>query len=252
MEDFKKICYKYLNASRHYLIPNLRPKSDYCAVFVDNRRLPHVEFVLRCTYSHLSDRWSALIIAGPENFQYMKRMAQNIHPNIRVIEMRGINNVNKLMTSSRFWNLLHAKKILLFQHDSLLFRDGIDQFLDYDYVGAPWEEKYKDIPPRNDVRVGNGGLSIRDVRLSKFIIYNFPFKEGIEDVYFSNHMKRIGNIPDVETASRFSSEPIWNDECIGMHKMWVRMKEWTSVLENILQQNEQQHLGRKVSVLQRA
>ena len=37
-----------------------------------------------------------------------------------------------------FWNLFASKKILIHQEDSIIFKNNINDFLKYDYIGAPW------------------------------------------------------------------------------------------------------------------
>jgi len=53
--------------------------------------------------------------------------------------------------------------VLVFQWDGFVLDPGAwtDAFLDYDYIGAPWEEA--SAPPGR--RVGNGGFSLRSRRL---------------------------------------------------------------------------------------
>lgn len=73
--------------------------------------------------------------------------------------LRSIRSYNEWVT----WKLgmyIESSHILLIQHDGYVI-DGsawTDEFLEYDYIGAPWG--YKD--GRN---VGNGGFSIRSKRL---------------------------------------------------------------------------------------
>jgi len=54
------------------------------------------------------------------------------------------------------------KKVLLMQDDTFIFKENIQEFLSYDLIGAPWRfsmvEGY-------DVKVGNGGFSLRSMDL---------------------------------------------------------------------------------------
>lgn len=78
----------------------------------------------------------------------------------------SIPELNRLLLNTSFWGSINAKRALLFQTDSLLVRGNIEQFLQYDYVGAPWhienerwQSRRQDMPQG----VGNGGLSLRSV-----------------------------------------------------------------------------------------
>ena len=94
-----------------------------------------------------------------------------------------------------------------------MFHDNIEDFLHYDYVGAPWNKS------QNDTHncVGNGGLSLRTVSKMIEICENNPVTEQIwEDIYFMKHMKGIG-VADVETASKFSMEDVFSKNPLGVH-----------------------------------
>ena len=139
-----------------------------------------------------------------------------------------ISEYNKFLKGLDFWNLLHGEKILIFQEDTFIFNNNINNFIAYDYVGAPW---VRDVLPIN---VGNGGLSLRSKRVMKNIIKNlsnddtFINEEIAEDTFFSKHMQRlkIGKIADYNTASYFSSELICNNESFGGHKFWLSDELW--------------------------
>lgn len=122
---------------------------------------------------------------------------------------------SELLLDTRFYDrFIDYKYILVYQLDAFIFFDKLHSFMDdeYDYIGAPWEwECYKDFP------VGNGGLSLRNVRrcrdlVSKkdSIIENNPYKEYFsvgEDVFFSycGSNKSIDfRTPDPYVASTFA------------------------------------------------
>jgi hypothetical protein len=65
---------------------------------------------------------------------------------------------------TELWRYITTTHVLLVQHDGHIL-DGsawTDEFLEYDYIGAPWN--YKD--GRN---VGNGGFSMRSTNLMQFL-----------------------------------------------------------------------------------
>jgi hypothetical protein len=115
------------------------------------------------------------------------------------------------METVDFWKKVKGKKTLIFQTDSLLLRDGIDEFLNYDYIGAPWRK------PKENQWVGNGGLSLRTVSKMIEICENYPTEEQIlEDIYFMKHMKGNG-VADIETAMKFSMEDVFSPNPLGVH-----------------------------------
>jgi hypothetical protein len=94
-------------------------------------------------------------------------------------ELTDVTEYSRLLARSEFWEALHAEKALVFQVDSVLCSAStwtIDDFLSYDYVGAPWVHA--------DHIVGNGGLSLRSVNKMLHITREFRRNPHPEDLYF--------------------------------------------------------------------
>lgn len=166
-----------------------------------------------------------------------------------------IDIYNSIMTDAHLWNYLADggfKKCLIIQDDGVLFRPGMERFLEYDYIGAPWVDCPENSYIKNNVNrdlVGNGGFSLRTVSMMKDITTKYEkekrqlFHKNMcnipEDVYFCKYVKETpGSVmPSHDVASLFSSEEILNDQCIGMHKIWayhhpLTVKNWlTKILD---------------------
>jgi len=93
-----------------------------------------------------------------------------------------------------------------------------DEFLDYDYIGAPWPSDFADLvlihkykkAPQGLHRVGNGGFSLRSHRLQE-AASKYNYVEGPEDNFFCfdrrEDLENLGmKYAPVELASRFSME----------------------------------------------
>ena len=85
----------------------------------------------------------------------------------------------------------------------------INNFLEYDYVGAPWLQCKQ---------VGNGGLSLRKKSVMLKIMNTIPYNGCNEDVYFSRSMNI--NKPSYTKALQFSVETIFNNISFGCHSPW--------------------------------
>jgi hypothetical protein len=106
------------------------------------------------------------------------------------------------------WRYITTSHILVIQHDGYVIDGSVwdDEFLEYDYIGAPWN--YKD-----DRNVGNGGFSLRSKRLmvtlasDPFIEFFHPEDEIIGRLYrrYLEHKHKIKFAPE-ELAHRFSYE----------------------------------------------
>lgn len=120
---------------------------------------------------------------------------------------------NALLTSPDFWHSLPFDKVLIFQHDSGLLRKGIEDYLKYDFIGAPLY--HIDFPCMN------GGLSLRSVPAMIEACMQLPWNPslGNEDIYFCNLLKRLPGItlPSKEVAQSFSVETIFGLGSVGFH-----------------------------------
>lgn len=141
-----------------------------------------------------------------------------------------------LMTTADFWELFsESKRVLIYQTDTGVRKNRILRYLEYSYVGAPWGTA----PPPLDasVRVGNGGLSLRDPRLMKQVCVQYPYaSQGIEieDLYFSHHVAQTEEaaVPDADVAASFSMEHVLHPDPMSFHQIY----QWQppSVLDPLL------------------
>ena len=224
------------SATRLWLLPALAavavtavhrpPLSRYRAVTVLHAPVPHLSYTLTNVAGNLGAEWPIMIVHAPAatpSLRTSTAVARLSRRNqlhalpaaaIGAADLGAAGNTiayTRMMTSDAFWHAVAADKVLTFQTDSVLCSMSpwrVDHFLRYDYVGAPW---VRGIPA--DVRVGNGGLSLRSVRVMRWIIANVPFKEGyVEDMYFARAVQRMEreglpvSLAPVGEASRFAFE----------------------------------------------
>lgn len=201
-------------------------KYKYTAIIVEPREHKALSFVLNNYLENLSDEWGIVICHGTKNIEYINNIINNdlskYRDRIRLANLQVDNlntdQLNKLLTSEKFYEYIPTEIFLFFQTDSMIcpqFKDLLSDFLEYDYVGAPWED--------NLVKgnVGNGGLSIR--RKSKMIeiIKNCKYNGKNEDLFFSKSCNQVSiNKPDAAKAGKFSNEITYNKESFGIHKFW--------------------------------
>jgi hypothetical protein len=242
---FRIVC-NILQKQNDLVIPLIKQKSMFEAVLIEYRILPHLQFLIKNMILQLGYEWSHTVVCGTLNYMYMKQLCNTISPNINVI-VTPYQNLNQttysfLLASTQFWNMFYGNKILIYQEDSIIFKKNINQFLKYDYVGAPWSNN------QNDTKnlVGNGGFSLRtkDVMLktintlniasvnpnSSTLTYmkNCKMKICPEDVYFCKTIEdyKLGNIPNSAIASEFSSECVLNYNSLGGHNFWLCDNNW--------------------------
>ena len=83
---------------------------------------------------------------------------------IKIPKFKDAIDYNRFMLS-KFSNYIDTTHFLVVQYDGFAVNkdNWDDSFLEYDYIGAPWIHK------SGPVRVGNGGFSLRSIKLQKAI-----------------------------------------------------------------------------------
>jgi len=249
---FRYLCFKYTEFIRLIQLPKIIKKSKCEAVLIEYRKFPHMEFLIRNAIFKLGKKWSYTIICGTQNYDYMVKMCDNISSNINIIETPYSNlnqsEYSKFLTTIEFWDLLHGEKILIYQEDSIIFKTNVENFLCFDFIGAPFPKEQND----TQNNVGNGGLSIRTRSIMKKIIETKSVESTVfnsstllymknmkmnfppEDIYFSKNMQElgIGVVADWNDAFLFSTESVCNANSFSGHKFWLSNKAWKSVMNN--------------------
>ena len=152
-------------------------------------------------------------------------------------------NYSKMLLSTSFWNQCKGNNILIFQMDTCLNRNLfrktpqiLDNFLKWDYIGAPWSNKRTPrslLNSKKRVYIGNGGLSLRrkstmihvcDI-LQKRYSRKLLSKNYNEDLVISSILQTFpfintAKIPDQNIAKQFSVETMYQSGVIGVHKPW--------------------------------
>jgi hypothetical protein len=251
---FRFECFKYNYMIKHIDIPDIHLGSNFEAVLIEYRCFPHVELLIRNAIIKLGNKWSYSVICGNQNYEFMTKMCQQISNNIKVIKTNYNNLIpddyNLFLTSIDFWNLLTGNKILIYQEDSFIFKNNIEEFINWDYIGAPWPKNTNDTPNH----VGNGGISLRTKQImidiiniisiknthinesTKIYMKENNLKNCPEDVYFSLNMQKfnIGKVADFEVAFKFSTESIHNPNSFSGHNFWISDPSWIKRIQKNL------------------
>ena len=193
--------------------------NKYCVIVEPRIHDKLIPVIKNFMYLLQSKGWGLIIFHGTTNEDHLQELKD--WPNIIYINL-GVVNFTKdqysdLLCSSQFWKTLLDHKCehaFIFQTDTVLLNDIIDDFIEYDYIGAPWCEKMLGI-----LEVGNGGLSLRNVNKMLQITREIPRVYSVEDIYFSYSALKIGaKIPTITVAKSFAVETIFCENTCGIHQ----------------------------------
>lgn len=195
----------------------------YSAVIIEPRKHDLFKVVLKNFLKNLHERWDILIFHGHNNEIFLNELIEenfiNDKKRIKLIKLNIHKNISDkqysyLLTNKKFYDYIPTEMFLIFQTDTLLsdvYNYKIYDFMEYDYVGAPWI---------NYGSVGNGGLSLRKKSKMIEIIENNPYLDYCnEDAYFCNAKTNI-NKPSYEKAMEFAVETSYYDKPFGIHKAY--------------------------------
>ena len=162
--------------------------------------------IIRDHLSMLPDDFELVVFCSESN----KRLFNEFDCQKYIVSINDLNDYNRLLTSTFFWGKMQQyDRVLIFQTDSKILRKGIEEFYEWDYIGAPW--KFQD-------KGGNGGLSLRNPKIMQEIIRSVPYSGNpYEDVWFSNNIEKFGNLAPRLECKKFACETIYELGTWGYH-----------------------------------
>ncbi|KAH8649098.1 hypothetical protein BX600DRAFT_474538 [Xylariales sp. PMI_506] len=150
-------------------------------------------------------------------------------------QLTDSHSVSNFLTQPWLWQQLEsAHRILMFQLDSIICSRAsvtVEDFFDYDFVGAPIDPKYG--------HGYNGGLSLRNPKLFLAITTEVDFQKSGQEFedqwFFTEAQKRVEQgvqLPSSEIARSFSVETIYYEKPLGYHQP----ERWQSAKMNEIKQ----------------
>lgn len=221
--------YIYINYCLNENFTNVNKEKLDSAIIVEPRNDPLLIKVIQNFLKILPKNTFIYIFHGTENknmliyhFNYEIKSGKIILINLNKKNLT-IHDYNLLLTSKKFYNKIKGENLLIFQMDTCLCSNTkykFQDFLIYDYVGAPWiDENQSEL----ENKVGNGGLSLRKKSSILKHIDIHKYNGEPEDVYFAK--SNILKFPNAKKAAEFSTEHLFNPYSIGFHKPHVHLNK---------------------------
>lgn len=181
-------------------------------VFIDFRVLDNFEFVIRNALLRLNGKFMVTFICGPENYENVKILCTEIHENINVLFVDKIiktqENYNDMLLDLKFWENIEGNMLLIHQFDAFIFKDNIEEFLNYDYLGSPCTVEH------SSQEIMNGGFSLRNKQVMIDLLKSHSPEKIFEDMFFSNLIEW-----DYDIAKKFGMQEKETD-AFGGHQFW--------------------------------
>ncbi|CAF3698472.1 unnamed protein product [Rotaria sordida] len=203
------------------------PFYPYIAVLVEFRTVDHIIAIVHNVNHHIPSTWPIQIFHGKDNEDFIKN--STLAPLIAsgkifltfMDQVYDRARTNQLLTNPIFWQCVRGEKILFFQIDSVMCSNSphkITDFLQYDYIGAPWDLSFFSF--NKQYRVGNGGFSLRSRSKILALLALISYDSRIpEDVWYAQNLHRVnGSIPSIEIAKTFSVESMYYARPLGVHR----------------------------------
>jgi len=217
-----------------YNLTTFSKNGKYVAVMLESR-FCDIKILLIQVSRFLSSEWSVMLYVTSNVYDNYKKLAEEFN-NIQVFiieyPLTSVTDYNNILLDVSFWEkFISFSKILIFQSDTMIYKYGIENFLKFDYVGAPW-------PTSLGIQGGNGGLSLRsiqpsieclkidEIKIPQYAQYDINQKRlgrQPEDIVFALGMKQLGyNVATNDSAKHFSIESVeFNKNVFGSHRLDV-------------------------------
>lgn len=197
------------------------------AVIAESRPFNQLIAVVHNVLYHTPPTWPVQIFYSNSNIEFIKN--STLKPYIqsgRIILTLLHRNYDReeikyMLTDAKFWQQVRGEKILFFQTDAVMCSNSphkVTDFIQYDYVGAPWDTSI--YPYDQRYRVGNGGFSIRSRSKTLALIAHLPYDPAYpEDIWYALNFHLVNaSIPSIEIAMTFSVESMFYERPVGVHR----------------------------------
>ena len=206
------------------IFQNIKKDTNKKCVLIEPRKHPLLKFVVYNFMYHLAPKgWGLHIVCGTDNHSFVKDALKDITQfTTQVLPFDNLTEplYNQLLTNPGFYESIIScsdsdlAHILIFQTDTILLRDNVDEYLQYDYIGAAWQHTLHYSQQFGGKAIGmNGGLSLRNVNtMIKLLRERRMQVLENEDGWISFKNFDMLNLPSLQTACEFSVETVWSDQ----------------------------------------
>lgn len=202
--------------------------SENAAVLIEPRDHPMLIYVLyNFMYLLAPKGWCCYVFCSKKNIQTLLKIKEKMNIQLCLLHKDNLeeHEYNSLLTSPTFYEHfpIEVKRLLIFQTDTILLKDTIEDFFKFDFIGAAWS-----FSPHKGC---NGGLSLRNRKKMLDICKLHTCTEN-EDGFFSyTHEDMLNLVPTLNDKVKFSMETIWSEDPLGMHRAYGHHQNEPAMME---------------------
>ena len=213
--------------------------SDGVILLVDNRENMYSLYAIMFTAMNVP--WNVVVHTSKNAVGFYKThlpATHVVHNELLDGDAFDLDIYNDVLQEASIWESLKAmgyQHALVIQDDGMIIRPGVDLFLPFDYIGAPWADDERNTYIKENISanmVGNGGLSLRNIDRMIHVcrqqeensaeLFWHNRNRVPEDVFFVKWLARLNaKLPTYAQAVAFSSEETIDMSSIGFHKIWA-------------------------------
>ena len=195
--------------------PQYSETKEKAVVVVETR--PNIWFPL--VVKNIIDKlpgWKIYIVGSQCSIEYLNSVVkQKLNYILLPKNFLRVEEYNKMLFSTQFWELFSEEHILIAQPDCLILREPLDRHFSFPFIGAVC------FSTQEDSFIMNGGLSLRKRSIMLQICKDMMngSETGPEDVVFTNIIRknRMG-LPSMKECNSFAIESFGDPTtAVGVH-----------------------------------
>jgi hypothetical protein len=227
-------------------------KKSNAMIIVEPRKHKLLQGVISSFNENMDSSWDLYVFHGMSHETYAKEAVKDITKRkvfLHALDTDNLtaNNYNYLFKQKNFWDIIKAENILVFQTDSILCKNSLNNiynFTKYDYIGCSMSKNdYGENHTFNGWGVdrpfyGTGGLSFRKKSFIEKCLNEKKVNDFYpEDILFSECVNTFGTKPEsAKILNTFCSQEFYEENSFGAHRIKLINKK-TSFLEYCYEAN---------------
>ena len=195
------------------------------ALIIDTRINDAFKVIINNMKRIIPENWKVIFMCGTKNKKWVEENFTDINIICLKKETLTVKEYDQMLKTKEFWEqFLSVDKILMFQLDTLVnpnSKHKLEDYLHFDYVGAPWAEHIRNKYPFLPYYGGNGGFSLSSVKMRIDILNKATSMKYSEDIMFSRELVNSNyKVAPSYIAKTFAVETEFYEDPLAIHKPW--------------------------------